>query len=210
MQQDMVYGSPQAWKFQAQGTRVIITKGDCEFKVYLSRGMKYLMLLILNRDVPLRYLQLDSDNPEQLACYRQFNNESTLLESGLSVQDKPEVFRIADERTIREIKLRLLKIIDQLACAREYNDYALADELQAEQEILSQYLQEVYRPCGKLRNFPDASSKVKRRVLRAIHRALDDIRTESPALASTLEEALEMGEYLMYHSGGEEMWVRGL
>ncbi len=200
----------KGWCFRVEGTRVHVKGADCVFTVFFSRGMRYLMQLMQYRDTLVRFEQLDGAYASPGRCYHQFRDESTTLESGLKVQDRLEPLQMTDNRTIRELKQRLLCIVDELVLMEENNDYGRADELRDEQDKLCEYLKEVYRPCGKLRNFPDENSKLKRRVIRAIHRAIEDIRKESTMLAMVIEDSLEVGEYLLFRSEGPDIRISGL
>lgn len=194
-------------RIMVKGTQVQISYLGRSHTLFNSGGMAYILDLITHAGVPVSFDMLDAAQVQPQACYRQFEHESELTEGGLRLQDKPLSYAMADRKAIYNIKRRLVQIIAELAELEEYNDYARAADLRDEQEALMQYLRDVYRPCGRVRSFPDETAKQRSKVLKALRRVMSDIAAVEPELASLIWESLEINEYLVYRPTGLEIDV---
>ncbi|MCK9308933.1 MAG: hypothetical protein M0P99_01515 [Candidatus Cloacimonetes bacterium] len=184
--------------FRVAGKQVHIDYQGHEFSVFLSTGMGYLLELLCHPELPVSFRQMELANARPQDCYRQFENHEALLEYNLHLEDKPLPNPMADKQTLHSVKARLLCIIEELAELAEYNDYARAEDLNSEKEALVLYLREVYRPGNKIRDFEDEANLQKRRILKALRRAIADIANQEPNLASHLSASISVSEFMVY------------
>ena len=122
-----------------------------------------------------------------------------VYEQQLKVQDGFLAVPMTDLQTIKEVKEELIQVINELAELEENCDYARADELRDIYEKLSKYLRDVYHKDCKIRHFTCEESKIKRRVVRAVNRALEEIEIIEPELAKELRKSIEFGKTICYH-----------
>jgi hypothetical protein len=195
--------------FSVSGKQVQITYCGRTHKLKLSLGMKHLLALVTHPDMPVSANQLDNLNDLRQANYKQFDSPDELKLRNLHPLGSYLPMPMADYQTIYSIKQRLRNIIEELSEMQEYCDYGRADDLITERDKLASYLREVYRPCGKQRNFPDAKGLIRKRVQKSLHRALQDIAKCEPDLASELSACLDYQGRFVFRPSYCEISVNG-
>lgn len=175
----------------------------------LSRGMKHLLSLLTHPDMPVGAAQLANLSDLPLAAYSQFNSPEELKLRNLHPVGSYLPMPMADYQTVSSIKQRLRSIIGELAELQTNCDYARADDLIGERDHLAAYLKEVYRPGGQPRNFQDANCLIRKRVLKSLQRAVQDIGRCEPDLATELHNCLDIQGRFVYHPGRREISVKG-
>ena len=157
-------------------------------------------------NIPYANLETNYSTPEKV--YSQFSSPQEIRDQQLNVQNGFLSVPMTDLQTIKEVKQELINVINELAELEENCDYPRADELRDRYEKLSNYLQEVYHKDCKIRHFTSEESKIKRRVVRAINRALAEIDMLEPELAKELSKSIEFGRTICYHQR-RKIEVRG-
>ena len=165
--------------------------------------MKYIFTLLENPELYFTYQCLELAESNSQRAYRQFETLEEVQLQHLKVQENFLPIPMADMQTIQEVKEELLSLIEELAELEENCDYARADEIRDRREKLSSYLYEVYHQDNYIRNFNDEAKKTKRRIVRAINRALEEIASVEPELATDLRKSIKFGTRVCCHWGKE-------
>ena len=185
--------------FHCKGKLVFLSYGGREHKLFYGKGMQYLITLIANPDLYISCANIETIKPMPQRVYSQFSSSNEVQIHQLEVQSSFPSIPLTDLQTVKEVKQELIRVIDTLAELEANCDYAQADDIRDQYEKLVQYLEQVYKPEGKIRYFPSEGKKTKKRVLRAINRSLEDIEKLEPELAAELKNSLELGTILHYH-----------
>ena len=187
------------FSFQDANKKVILYYQGKEHTLYLSKGIRYLLILLRHPNQNIACEELESyQNPPQNA-YSQLAASLKYDNQPLQIQKNFPSLPMADLQTIDEVKAELLKVIDELAELEENCDYARADAVREKYEQLCAYLEEVYDPKGRILYFLSEEKRTKKRVVRAIQRALEEIEKVEPKVAKDLRNALCLGATLCYN-----------
>lgn len=119
-------------------------------------------------------------------------------ESGISILGYNQADLFCDPKTVKEVKERLIYLIDREAKLRNNNDYAALDEILEEKDMLVTYLQEALSPTGRIRVNNNEIRHQKRNVWRRISRVIDEIGSIFPDLAKILYRQIIRGSYYQY------------
>lgn len=119
-------------------------------------------------------------------------------ESGISILGYNQADLFCDPQTVKEVKERLIYLIDREAKLRNNNDYAALDEILEEKDMLVTYLQEALSPTGRIRVNNNEIRHQKRNVWRRISRVIDEIGSIFPDLAKILYRQIIRGSYYQY------------
>lgn len=119
-------------------------------------------------------------------------------ESGISILGYNQADLFCDPQTVKEVKERLIYLIDREAKLRNNNDYAALDEILEEKDMLVTYLQEALSPTGRIRVNNNEIRHQKRNVWRRISRVIDEIGSIFPDLAKILYRQIVRGSYYQY------------
>ena len=194
---------PEVYLFRCEHNRVILSHQDREHTLFFSKGLKYIFTLLENPELYFTYQCLELAESNSQRAYRQFETLEEVQLQHLKVQENFLPIPMADMQTIQEVKEELLSLIEELAELEENCDYARADEIRDRREKLSSYLYEVYHQDNYIRNFNDEAKKTKRRIVRAINRALEEIASVEPELATDLRKSIKFGTRVCCHWGRE-------
>ncbi len=104
----------------------------------------------------------------------------------------------ADQKTLSQLKGRLVKIQKGKEEARELQDWETFEELEDEEEKLHQYIRQTFGLGGKSRRSGSHADKARINVTRAIKRVLDKIRKQDQALAAYLKSTIKTGFQVSY------------
>ncbi len=153
-------------------------------------------------------------NPENIFPFNTFifsNSQKELMEnafgelmlnikheSGISIMGHNQADLFCDPRTIKEVKERLIYLIDREAKLRNNNDYAALDEVLEEKDMLISYLGQALSPTGRIRVNKSEFEHQKRNVWRRISRVIDEIGSIFPDLAKILYRQIVRGSYYQY------------
>ncbi|MDD4308843.1 MAG: hypothetical protein PHO32_00525 [Candidatus Cloacimonetes bacterium] len=184
--------------FTIEGKYVCIDYKGHQHKLKRSIGLNHLLELISNPGLPISIMQLDCGWASPAPRYHQFKDTNQLRDMDLHLQRGFLSQPLADMQTINEVKERLNDIISQLAELEENCDYAARDDLCEERDSLADYLKQVYSPNGKARNFQNEGYRQRKRVKRAINRAMEQIATLEPDLATELAACLKLRDVWIY------------
>jgi len=199
----------EAGSFRISGRQVNLCYRGKIHSFKNSKGMKYLIALLSHQDLPIPWQQLellDNGYSDSKAGWTDCDEAEV---RSLSPACELPPYQLADRQTLKEIKQRLNQIIAELAEADAWNDYSRKDDLMEEQEKLLAYLKEVYLPNGSKRCFSTEFTLQRRRILKALRRALSEIEAVEPALASELKASLYLEELWIYRPHGNPVQVSG-
>jgi hypothetical protein len=199
----------EAGSLKISGRKVILCYRGKIHSFKNSKGMKYLAILLSHQDLPVPWQQLE-----------QLDNGYSAYQAGWTDNSEPEVralspacelppYQLADQQTLKEVKQRMNQIIAELAEADSWNDYSRKDDLLDEQEKLLSYLKEVYLPNGRKRFFPNEFTLQRKRILKALRRALSEIEAVEPKLAYELKASLHLEELWIYRPRGNPVLISG-
>jgi len=104
----------------------------------------------------------------------------------------------ADEQTIKEVKERMIELINEEAELMQYHDYARLDSVRKEKDDLIDYLKQVLSPMQKPRFLYHQQRNDYSAVKQAIKRALEKIKNDFPVLYIDLETHLKYGLLICY------------
>ena len=197
--------SPLPVRISVRSRQVLLSVAGRTHRFRFSRGMHHLCTLLAYPGIPFRVSQLDAPQLNHPTQAGMPDTPAQLEEHGLQVQARFQPLAMADLQTIRAVKQRLQQIIAELAETEGWNDYARTDALREEQEKLTAYLCEVYRPGKGIRVFPDADRLARKRVLKAIHRAVAEIAAAEPEIALQIKAALRLEETFCYLPGALDL-----
>ena len=190
---------PDVYSFRCEGKKIILQHSEKKYILYYSKGLNYILTLLEYPELNIPYSNLESNLSSPEKAYSQFSSPQEICEQQLNVQDGFLAVPMTDLQTIKEVKEELIQVINELAELEENCDYARADELRDIYEKLSKYLRDVYHKDCKIRHFTCEESKIKRRVVRAVNRALEEIEIIEPELAKELRKSIEFGRTICYH-----------
>lgn len=190
----------EAWKV------LLEVDGRCH-RFRLKRGWAYIMELVGHEGLPARAGQLEAGFAPVGANGQDNISAEEMHGAELRPNDAYARQTVCDWQTIAEIKWRLIHLLDELALAEEYHNYARADELRDEQAQLLKYLQEASGLRGGLRCFASEPSRQRARVAQAINRCLDELAECEPELAKYLRLCLSLGEWFVYHPRSLEIVI---
>ena len=199
---------PDVYSFRCEGRKIILQHSGREHIFYFSKGLNYILTLLVYPELNIPYANLETNYPTPEKAYSQFSSLLEIHNQQLNVQNGFLSVPMTDLQTIKEVKKELINVINELAELEENCDYPRADELRDRYEKLSNYLLEVYHKDCKIRHFTSEESKIKRRVVRAINRALAEIDMLEPELAKELSKSIEFGRTICYHQR-RKIEVRG-
>jgi hypothetical protein len=91
-----------------------------------------------------------------------------------------------DEQTLKEIIKALQQLDEKMITARSRADWSLCEQLNKERVFLKRYLKESLRTNGQIRHFRTVVYEMKKQVVRAVRRFLDDLEKWSPELGAKL------------------------
>jgi len=185
--------------FRCKGKMVFLSYCGKEHKLFYSKGMQYLITLIANPDLCISCVNIETIQAKPQRAYSQFSVSKEVQNHQLQVQSSFQAIPLTDLKTVNAVKQELIRVIDELAELEANCDYARADNLRDRYEALVKYLEEVYNPEGKIRNFSTEEVKIRKRVLRAINRCLGEIEKLEPELGAELKNSLKLGANLYYH-----------
>ncbi len=196
------------YSFRCEGKKIILQHSGREHILYFSKGLNYILTLLEYPELNIPYANLETNYSTPEKVYSQFSSPQEIRDQQLNVQNGFLSVPMTDLQTIKEVKQELINVINELAELEENCDYPRADELRDRYEKLSNYLQEVYHKDCKIRHFTSEESKIKRRVVRAINRALAEIDMLEPELAKELSKSIEFRRTICYHQR-RKIEVRG-
>ena len=190
---------PDVYSFRCEGKKIILQHSEREHILYFSKGLNYILTLLEYPELNIPYANLETNYSTPEKVYSQFSSPQEIRDQQLNVQNGFLSVPMTDLQTIKEVKQELINVINELAELEENCDYPRADELRDRYEKLSNYLLEVYHKDCKIRHFTSEESKIKKRVVRAINRALAEIDMLEPELAKELSKSIEFGRTICYH-----------
>jgi len=183
--------------------KIELQVGDASYQMKKSKGWIYLLDLLRHpgqQRYALSLLAAHQSIPEQ---YRLLGEISESQRNSLDLYScyyAPEI-KMADQRTVTEVKARLLRLIEMESSLRIQNNLAALDDLLQEKEELEHYLKEIMNKSGQLRNFREHNRREIYSVYKAIRRCLDSIARLDPALGRYLEGRVKIWRYLSYEPG---------
>ncbi len=190
---------PEVYTFRCEHNRVILSHQGREHTLFFSKGLKYIFALLENPELSFSYNSIELAGGSSQSAYNQFRTLEEVQIQQLKVQENFLSIPMTDMQTIKEVKEELLSLIEELAELEENCDYARADEIRDRKDKLSSYLYEVYHKDNHIRNFNDEAKKTKRRIVRAINRALEEIASVEPELATDLGKSIKFGTMICCH-----------
>lgn len=179
-----------------QGRTLQIQHGELTYCLKYSHGWQYLCILLEYPGIPLHAWQLEAHQEYCLSTYQQYETATAIQSGELHYADLQPSLPLADLKTIKDIKHRLCFLIEAIATATGCNDLSAIDDLMEEKEALQDYLMQLYTPQGNIREFSSNYKQQLQRVLRAINRALEQLKPLDPALAEYLRQHLQLGYWL--------------
>lgn len=190
---------------QVRSKHLSLRTEEKEYRFRLSIGMKYLLELLQNPGK--RYYAMNLYNalnpvPEEYRILASQSDLERVAQHLYSYDDLPPLYK-ADWQTVKEVGARLNFLIAQKALHLEYNDLGALDEIEAEMDFLTRYLNDVLCKSGKLSAFMSSEKRVVQAVNKALRRAIAELKAELPALGSYLEKQVYAWHVLYYNSGSE-------
>lgn len=196
-------------KIARKGNNVTIQHDGKSHDFRYKKGWSQLLELLRNPEKVYPFNAFVSSNSQQHSMMNVFGE--TLLnnkeESGISILGANDADLFCDSRTLREVKERLVTLIQREAELMTNNDYAALDELIEEKDMLIQYLKEVLTPRGTIRVNNSEALALKRTVGRRLIRVIEEIGTVYPDLALTLKRQIIRGTYYQYIPSDNEIIV---
>ena len=101
---------------------------------------------------------------------------------------------------------RLQDLEAELAQATQWADSGRAEKLRGEIEFLREELSAAYGLGGRARKAADAGDRARKAVTSRIRESIERIRTEHPALARHLENAIRTGTFCSYRPDRSPRW----
>ncbi len=164
-----------------------------------SATAMYLYEILIHPNKPIRALDLDAlINPAEICCQSLYHSsEAELAAQGLYLQPRRDPEVPMDERGIREIKQRLVKLNERYAELEQWHDYAALEEVSEERERLIEYLAPLLNPHRKA-VIEGENRKRKAYVLKTIRRGVKRIAEQAPRMGDYLQRAIDLGEWICF------------
>jgi hypothetical protein len=106
----------------------------------------------------------------------------------------------ADKQTIKQVKERLLVLIDKEAELKQYHDLAALEDVRDEKDKLVEYLTTALTPLDRPRYLHHQPRNDYSAVKQAIQRAIEKLKPDFPCLVTDLTQNLEYGLSVCYKS----------
>jgi|LSQX01.1.fsa_nt_gb hypothetical protein len=198
-----------ATKIARKGKNVTIQHDGKSHDFRYKKGWSQLLELLRNPEKVYPFKSFVTSNSQQETMNHVFGDllASSNEGPGISILGANDADLFCDPRTLREVKERLVVLIQHEAELRISNDYSALDELIEEKEMLIQYLKEVLTPRGNIRVNNSETLTLKKTVGRRLIRVIEEIGTVFPDLASILNRQIVRGTYFQYIPSDHEIIV---
>lgn len=184
-------------------TVTICHDGKTHTYAQAGRGFEYLEELLAHPKRPIycgELRQLFQIDPYQTA---QADFEDVNVCSHQSCHNFPFLpietpIETADEQTIKQVKQRLLELINEEAELMQYHDLARLEDVRDEKDALVRYLKQALTPMQKPRYLHHQQRNDYSAVKKAIQRAIAKLQPTFPSLANDLKQNLDFGLQVCY------------
>ena len=171
-------------------------RGGATIHLPRSKGLRYIDRLLRSPNVEVHVLDLAAiHQPTAVPGPRE----------GLQVQG-PTAQPIIDQEALRQYRLRVDDLRDQLDEAERNGDPERASRARVE---LEQVLDEIREHAGHDRRFAEETEKARLNVTRAIRSAIEKIDDQDPSLGHHLDHDIRTGTYCVYEpdAATAPVWV---
>lgn len=195
-----VPGSEAPNRFQRKSKNWNVQYGAASFTVRNGPGVTYIHHLLERpgRDIPVAELSAVWDRVNQT-----HNHPSGCeQESRRNCNDDP----LLDEVARRECEEELDRIDAEMEEAEKNSDTVLLGNLRGARQQLAFEYAKAMKPGGKLVLLKDRHRKLTDRVTKAIHRIIETIREEAPALGAHLDLCISTGVNCKYTPRDSTPW----
>ena len=174
-----------------------------------SKGVSYLLELLRHPYKPISALQLyaiQNHIPDSLisAC-----PPAIAPDQSFSSYNGCNLIPMTDDKTIREVKQRLIVVREDLLEAKYHQDYARSEDLKDEEEKLLDYLHEVLNHSQRIRFFDTGEKRIILSVHKALQRTLHRIGNHHPEFQSVLTQDLHLWRELCYQPEHTKCIIHG-
>ena len=161
-------------------------------------GAKYLTELIYHPNQPIHVTRLR--NLFNLPVHSSPEFDSKRADNlPYSANPNPELpIERADSIAVKQVKERLLCILELIDSARENNDLSALDDLYEERDKLTDWLRQTINIHNRIKNFSDRSAKDYLAVYKNVRKIIDLIAELDPALARHIREHLSTGNCFVW------------
>ena len=123
------------------------------------------------------------------------------LEATAGLVEQPQASETTlDHSGLQKIHQRLEDLRDEIQEAQDHHDEATLKRLESEWTDTQDALKKELGLSGRSRRIPDAWTKAKARVLRAINRCLEEVQTAHPGLFEHLRQSIDKAEGVWTYS----------
>ncbi len=198
MQQQLKNPFPMSIPFGVKEKKIILQHSGREHILYFSKGLNYILTL-------LEYPELIFPMPIwkqtilPLKKYTASFSSPKIRDQQLNVQNGFLSVPMTDLQTIKEVKQELINVINELA---ELKKTAITLAPMSLETVMKLRVAICWRSIIRIAKSdisPVKKVKLKRRVVRAINRALAEIDMLEPELAKELSKSIEFRRTICYH-----------
>ena len=161
-------------------------------------GAKYLTELIYHPNQPIHVTRLR--NLFNLPVHSSPEFDSIRADDlPYSANPNPEQpIERADSIAVKQVKERLLSILDMIDSAREDNDLSRLDELYDERDMLTDWLRQTINIHNRIKKLSDRTAIDYLAVYKNVRKIIDLIAELDPALARHIREHLSTGKCFVW------------